>query len=186
MHLHDWHQPTGASLFDHLSVWLPPPELARQCLIGILEAWVECPQSTGALLFIPRTLARCWLDLSRHIRLVDTIFPAERPLRFPPLLPIPILVLYLAPHTPSLPSHIRLDPSPKPKGFRWHNHEASLVRGISGQEEYLPCHFASTCFPLGEGRSIPCGVSYHPRCFQAGLPFTSQRSQPVLWAQEGH
>ena len=130
VYLHDWHQPTGASLFDHLSVWFPPPELARQCLIGILEAWVERPQSTGALLFIPRTLARCWLGLSRHIRLVDTIFPAERPLRFPPLLPIPILVLYLAPHTPSLPSHSRLDPSPKPKGFRWHDHEASLVRGM--------------------------------------------------------
>ena len=130
MRHHDWHQPTGASLFDHLSVWFPPPELARQCLIGILESWVERPHSTGALLFIPRTLARCWLGLSRHIRLVDTIFPAERPLRFPPLLPIPILVLYLAPHIPSLPSHSRLDPSPKPKGFRWHDHEASLVRGM--------------------------------------------------------
>ena len=48
---------------------------------------------------------------------------------------------------------------------------------ISGREDYLPCHFSSIGFPLGGGRSIPCGVSYHPRCFRAGLPFTSRKHQ---------
>ena len=128
--LHDWHQPWGRDLFDHLSVWFPPPELARQCLIGILEAWVERPHTTSALILVPRTLSRCWLGLSRYIQLIDTIYPAEFPLRHPPMLPIPILVLYIPPHTPSLPSTRGMGPSTKPTGFRWHDGEAARMRGL--------------------------------------------------------
>ena len=131
---HDWHQAAGSRLFNHISVWFPPPELARQCLIGILEAWVERPRTTGALLFIPRTLARCWLGLSRHIRLVDTIFPAETPLQYPPVLPIPVMVLFLAPHVPSLPTCSGMGTSPKPKGYRWHDNEAARMRGLSSTD----------------------------------------------------
>ena len=134
---HHWDCPWGSGLFHHLSVWFPPPELARQCLIGILESWMECPRTTGALLFIPRTLARCWLGLSRHIQLVDTIRPDAVRLRYPPRLPIPILVLYLAPHIPVLPSHSRVGTTTKPQGFRWHEGEAARVRGLSPADPTL-------------------------------------------------
>ena len=130
MRLHEWTCPWGKGLFDHLSVWFPPPELCRQCLIGILEAWVERPRTTSALIFVPRTLSRCWLGLSRHLQLVDTFSPSDVTLVSPPLLPIPILVLYLAPHTPVLPARRRMDSAPKPAGFRWHDREATRMRGL--------------------------------------------------------
>ena len=128
--VHHWEYHRGKHLFDHLSVWFPPPELARQCLIGILESWVERPRSSAALLFIPRTLSRCWLGLSRHVLLIDTIFPNKTPLRSPPLLPIPVLVLYIPPHVPSLPSPRPMGATPKPKGFRRHEGAAERVRRL--------------------------------------------------------
>ena len=132
--LHHWGHPWGASLFGHLSVWFPPPELARQCLIGILEAWVEQPLNTSALLFIPRTLSGCWVGLSRHIILLDTIYPSKRALRHPPVLPIPILVLYLGPHQRVLPSSShRLGSPTKPCHYKWHQQEATRVRELSHQ-----------------------------------------------------
>ena len=128
-HVH-WSHRAGTDLLGHLSAWFPPPELARQCLIQFLELWVESPQTTGALFFIPRTLAHCWLGLSRHIRLVDTIYPSEVRLRHPPLLPIPILVLYISPHSPSLPVSSSVGTHALPKGFRWHNREAARMREL--------------------------------------------------------
>ena len=130
--LHDWRHPWGRDLFGHVSVWFPPPELARQCIIGILESWVEVPQTTGALIFVPRTLARCWLGLSRYIQLVDTIPPQDPRLGEPHRLPIPVLVLYIAPHIPTLPVHRRMGPSSLPAGFRWHDWEAARMRELQG------------------------------------------------------
>ena len=79
---------------------------------------------------VPRTLSRCWLGLSRHIQLADTFCPSDVDLASPPLLPILILVLCLAPHKPSLPSRRRLDLAPKPKGFPWHDREATRMRSL--------------------------------------------------------
>jgi hypothetical protein len=132
--LHHWECHWGPALFDHLSVWFPPPELARAVLIGILEAWVERPLTTSALVFVPRTVMDQWSGLSRHIRELDTIFPHKTPLRFPPRLPIPIIVLYLAPHSRVLPPTPRLDTSPKPTGFRWHDREAERMRRLPASD----------------------------------------------------
>ena len=132
--LHHWLHPRGPHLFHHLSVWFPPPELARQCLIGILETWIEQPWTTSALLFIPRTLSRCWMGLSRHLLVLDTIYPQRSAMRQPPLLPIPVLVLYLAPHTPLPPPLRRMDAPPKPAGFRRHEREATRVRALHEED----------------------------------------------------
>jgi hypothetical protein len=127
--IHDWARPRGEHLLGKLSVWFPPPELARQCLIGVLESWIERPWTTSALFFIPRTLARCWTGLSKHIKLLDTLQPHLTPLTHPPLLPIPVLVLYLPPHTP-VPPPRWMEHAPKPQGFRWHEREAARMRSL--------------------------------------------------------
>ena len=130
--LHHWSQHWGSALFDHLSVWFPPPELARPCLIGILEAWIERPDTTSALLFIPRTLSGAWSALSRHIIELNIIYPLKTPMRRPPLLPIPVVVLYLPPHSRVLPPYRRMEPPPKVKNKRWHDDAANEMRRLSG------------------------------------------------------
>jgi hypothetical protein len=99
--------------FHNLSVWFPPPELARQAISFMLETWVEVPLTTSALFFVPRTLMAFWHGLSRHINELATIYPHRTPMRVPPILPIPIVVLYLPPHVGSLPP-LRLDASTFP------------------------------------------------------------------------
>ena len=102
--LHDYRHFRGRTLFDHMAVVFPPPECARTCLIQLLEAWVERPATTSGLLFVPRILAGFWTGLSRHVLKLDEIWPCQFPLASPPLLPIPIVVLHLPPHSRALPS----------------------------------------------------------------------------------
>lgn len=130
---YSWNQEWKASfLFHKLSVWFPPPEIARQALSFFLNTWVEQPLTTSALFFIPRTLEGSWRGLSRYVQELKTIFPHETPLRFPPVLPIPIVVLYIAPHQRSLPTDIeqRLERPADPAGSRWHREQAALMRGM--------------------------------------------------------
>jgi hypothetical protein len=48
-----------------------------------------------------------------------------------PLLPIPIIVLYLAPHVRTLSdSSHRLDKSPMPKGLKYHQSQANYLRRL--------------------------------------------------------
>jgi len=135
---HPWNQEWKVSnLFDQLSVWFPPPEIACQAIIFFLNTWVERPHTTSTLFFIPNTLEGSWHSLSQYIQELKTIFPLETPLWFPPLLPIPIVVLYIAPHQRSLPTDIerRLERSPNPTGSQWHWEQAALMR------EVPPKHF---------------------------------------------
>ena len=129
--VHPYEQYWGSALFDHLSVVFPPPELARSCLINLLEAWVERPSTTSGLLFIPRTLAGCWSGLSRHLIELDILWPKTWTLSKPPALPIPIIVLYLPPHIRRVPVYRGLDEFPTPKGARSHEMLADQMRGLS-------------------------------------------------------
>jgi hypothetical protein len=53
----DWNSTWDARVcFDRLSAWFPPPELARQVLIFMLETWAERPLTSSSLFFIPRTV----------------------------------------------------------------------------------------------------------------------------------
>ena len=123
----------AATVLDRFTVWFPPPELARQVLVYLLEAYCERPLTTSALLFIPRIRQDTWQGLSRHICEVCTILPHVTPLRRPPLVPIPVVVLYLPPHVRALPSSRRMD-SVRPSHWeRRHLDEAALMRRLPGE-----------------------------------------------------
>lgn len=116
---------------DKLTVWFPPPELARQVISAVLEAWVERPLTTSAFFFIPRVLLSQWRGLSRHIIEVAHIKPHLTPLACPPTLPIPILVLWLPRHTRVYPTLHRMDQPPSAHLTRWHREQAAYMRGLS-------------------------------------------------------
>ena len=117
---------------DSFTVWFPPPELARQLLIEILTLWSERPLSTQALFIIPRVLSGFWQGLSRHIVELSVFSPSAYPLHVPPSLPIPIVILYLAPHVRHLPTRDRLDRTPFPSWARSHQQAAEIMRGMQG------------------------------------------------------
>ena len=127
-----WHRVRpGPDILHQHTVWCPPPELARQCLIQFLETWVESPLDTSGLFFVPRIAMSFWHGLSRHIQELCLI-PAQD-LLYPPRLPIPVLVLYVAPHVRSLKPlrPDRLDPPATFAEIRRHREEAELMRGLS-------------------------------------------------------
>ena len=127
----DWNQVWEANdLFDRFSVWFPPPELARQVLTFTLETWCEQPLTTAALFFIPRTVPAFWWGLSRHLIELATVYPHVTSLVCPPLLPIPIIVLYLAPYRRSLSNNSRLERTPLPPNAFWHWEQRALLRGL--------------------------------------------------------
>jgi hypothetical protein len=125
-----WDKAFDPTLWLHnQTVWFPPPEIARQCLCAFMEAWVESPLDTTALFFVPHVLPAFWHSLSKNITELGSIKASE--LSSPPPLPIPVIVLYIAPH-------IRCLPSPRdnyldgyqPPGYREHKREAEAVRGL--------------------------------------------------------
>ena len=127
----EWNDPLrGASLLHRFSIHYPPPELARQTLIFFLEAWVESPRDTGALFIVPRILAAFWHGLSRHVQELELVDPSLLVPR--PVLPIPVVVLAVSPHTLSFrPTESRLDDDPRPpRGSRWHRQQATNMRGL--------------------------------------------------------
>ena len=116
-------------MFDVLTVWFPPPELARQVITCAIEAWCERPLTTSSLFVVPRVMTAQWKHLSRHVVEVGTFTPDQLCLNQPPMLPIPIVVLYLPPHTRVLPPP-RMDPPSFSAAQRWHRQQAALVRGL--------------------------------------------------------
>mmetsp|Transcript_3571 Transcript_3571/g.5532 ORF Transcript_3571/g.5532 Transcript_3571/m.5532 type:complete len:181 (-) Transcript_3571:842-1384(-) len=101
--------------FNQLNVCLPPPEIAIQALSFTLETWWERPHSTSALFFIPRVVPSFWWGLSRYLQELPPICPQDQFMSRPPILPIPITVLYLAPHSPTLSVKPRMD---SPQNYR--------------------------------------------------------------------
>jgi hypothetical protein len=116
--------------FDRLSVWFPPPEVARQVLIVMLETWAERPLLSSGLFFIPGTVPAFWSGLSRHLVELLTIYPHLAPLRYQPSLPIPIIVLYLPPHQRSLSTKDRLARVADPAYAFGYRQQAALLRGL--------------------------------------------------------
>jgi hypothetical protein len=117
------------NLMGRFTVWFPPPELARQIITLLLEAYMEQPLSTAGLLFIPRIVSGCWRGLSKCLRELPTLYPHLTCLANPPLLPIPVTVLYLPCHVRVLKSH-GVDSTPAPPGARWHQAQAQELRGL--------------------------------------------------------
>ena len=121
---------TDYKILDNFTIWFPPPELSRPLLIYFLAHWSERPWSTQALFIVPRVLAGFWQGLSKHIMELCIVNPASHPLHRSPSLPIPLVVLYLAPHLRALPTHNRLDKPPPPKWAKPHQQAAEEVRGL--------------------------------------------------------
>jgi hypothetical protein len=128
----DWLQTWDARcMFGTMTVWFPPPEIARQCIQFSLDSWAESPCETCFLFFVPRTIPGFWWNMSRHLQELNTFLPSEFPLTYPPTLNIPIVVLYLPPFTRSLTDVTnRLDPSPITSQARWHMREADKMRRL--------------------------------------------------------
>ena len=64
LHRH-WSQLQMDDLHLHrLTLWLPPPEMARTLLCHLLLLWVESPWDTGIAILLPRVLQRQWMSLS--------------------------------------------------------------------------------------------------------------------------
>ena len=127
---YDWRLPWSEQhCFRQVTVWCPPPELGRQVITFLLNMWVEQPATTSAVIIIPRTCSASYLGLSKYIRHIGTIKPAETRLFYPPVLPIPIEVLYLAPHISSLSPNTRMESSTGPDA-KWHQAQAATVRGL--------------------------------------------------------
>jgi hypothetical protein len=110
-------------------VWLPPPEIARDVISFVLNCYVERPNTSG-LFFIPRILPAFWRGLSRHVVELPSINPRTADLAYPPLLPIPITVLYLPPHVGELPRRNKLDKAPTPHRAYWHKRQAERMRRV--------------------------------------------------------
>ena len=115
--------------FDRLTVWCPPPVLGRQVITFLLNMWVERPRTLSALIILPRTCSASYRGLSKYIWHVGTINPRDTLLCFQPILPIPIEVLYLPPHTPFLSSSFRLN-TPAHPNSKWHKAQAEKMHWL--------------------------------------------------------
>ena len=126
-----WSEPLmDSDLLHRYTVHCPPPELARQTIVFLLEAWVESPMDTGALIFVPRVVPAFWHGLSRHLTEL-AIIPAPD---YSDLCAtnIPIVALALTPffrpdhrNPNGVDSHQRTQP-----GRRRHRQLADDMRGL--------------------------------------------------------
>ena len=126
----EWHhQWTAESVFNRFSTWIPPPEMASQAISFLLNAWVEQPWESSAVIIVPRIMTHAWQYLSKSIATLAVVKVGHTPFI---IHPVPFVVLYLAPHVRSLStktSH-RLDPFSLPD-FNCISAEAALLRGLS-------------------------------------------------------
>ena len=126
-----WDAPWEAEeCFNRLTVWFPPPEVARGTITFILNCRVEVPLATSALFFIPRILPAAWRGLNRALVELPPIDPRTADLSSLPVLPIPITVLYLPGHRRRPPSRNKLDKAPAPWEARWHQQQANELRRV--------------------------------------------------------
>jgi hypothetical protein len=93
----------------------------------MLETWAERPVTLSSLFFIPRTVPAFWWGLSRHLVELALIYPHLTPLRYQPLLPILIIMLYLPPYQHFLSTKDRLARAAVPADAFWHRQKAALV-----------------------------------------------------------
>jgi hypothetical protein len=75
----------------------------------------------------------CWRGLSKCLQELPSVYPHLTPLEHPPILPIPVTILYLPRHHRSCQPR-QVDPSPPPPGARWHQAQAQQMRGLLGED----------------------------------------------------
>lgn len=129
----DW---SSQPVTGKFTLWLPPPTVARQLIYHLLVRWAESPWGTALAFVIPRVMVKDWGHLSKHVqrmgnsgRFLWTELPWATDTRYP--LSIPIVLLYVAPHLPTLPPPSRTDSPPFSSTGKWHREQADAMRGMS-------------------------------------------------------
>jgi hypothetical protein len=118
------------NILDHLTFWCPPPEIAYQIIYFVLQYWTKGPLTTRALFLIPHILQKRWSRMSRHVQEIGAYDLSLVTLTRPPLVPIPLVLLYLAPHQRTLPPPASLDPPGTSPDAYLHRKQARLLREL--------------------------------------------------------
>jgi hypothetical protein len=121
---------TFQDIIGHASLWFPAPEWAHQLMDSLVSAWTEHPWDTEAFVVVPRVFQRDWSRVSKHFQEMGT-FTANTVLDYGLDTDIPCVVLHLPCYVRSLPPSRGVDPSPRLKGYAWHQEQAEYVRGLS-------------------------------------------------------
>jgi len=130
-----WDSPwVGTDVLANATIWCPPPEMASQALEFILRAFVQLPHTTRAVILVPRIISRRFMNLSKSVLHLGTIRPRDFPAHLH-IHRLHLCVLYVKPHTPSLPSgpsdDARLVSAPVPRDLlAWHRQQKELLRGL--------------------------------------------------------
>ena len=82
-------------------------------------------------IFVPYIVPEFWRSLSKYLMELPSVYPQVTTLEFPPLLPIPITVLYLPTHQYSLKYSPRLDKPTFLPDMRWHQQQADKMCRLS-------------------------------------------------------
>jgi hypothetical protein len=109
-----WNKPwIPHDVFDRLTTWFPPVEVAYQLLYFLLTCWTERPMTTSALIVLPRILQCQWSQVSRQLIEVGTYQKSAVPGLPDSRLTIPTVVLLVPTHVRTLPPRDRwLDETP--------------------------------------------------------------------------
>jgi hypothetical protein len=95
-----------------------------------MALWVERPLTTSFALLVPRVMQRDWAFLSKYVQRVGKYIVAEVPCGAPSqILPIPLVLLYVAPHQRSL-SPRRPKKLAVPASSKRHREQADEMRGL--------------------------------------------------------
>ncbi len=128
-HHRRWDLPWEVQMFDRLTIWYPPPEIAAQLLYFLLQCHVERRLTTSALIVLPRVMQKRWSRPSRHVIEIRTYQREMVPFAQRSLLTIPIVLLLIPYHVRTYPD-IRLDSAPATALRIQHRQQAALVRGV--------------------------------------------------------
>jgi hypothetical protein len=116
-------------IFDRLTIWAPPPEVAPQLIYALLQLYVERPLTTAMIILLPRVLQKRWSRASRCVHEIGCYPRNLLPLAHSSSLTIPVVVLYIPFHVRSLLPP-RLDAPASTALRRSHRQHAASVRGV--------------------------------------------------------
>jgi hypothetical protein len=119
----------AGNIFDRLTIWAPPSEVALQLLYALLQLYVERPLTTPMIHILPRVIQRRWSRASRHVLEIGCYPRNTLPLVHHSSLTIPVIVLYIPFHVRSLQPPW-MDAPPSTTLRRTHRQHAASVCGM--------------------------------------------------------
>ena len=129
-HYRSWELPwRPEDMFDRITIWTPPPEIAAQLIYSLLLAYVERPLTTAMVILVPRILQRRWSRASRHVQEIGVYQRDLVPIVRHSPLTIPVVLLYIPFHVRLL-SAPRMDPPPATTERHIHRQHVTHVCGL--------------------------------------------------------